>query len=443
VICDRDCHTICDECAYDLERAKDAPTSPPPSIDHKFDHWRALGDGARVFADDQLDVHFTRMADVEPEDVSWLWPGRIPFGKLTVLDGDPKTGKSTMMLDLAARLSTGSPFPDGHRLDGPADVVLLTAEDGLADTVRPRLDAAGANVKRIAVLDWAKAYDKDGTVTERPPSLPRDLPDLETFVTRHGAALVIIDVLNAFLGADVDGYKDQDVRRALMPLAKMAERTGAAIVAIRHLTKQRTGNALYAGGGSIGIVGAARSVLLVAVDPDDDDRRVMASVACNIAAPVSALGFRLVADEHGSKVVWLGDVAHTADALVSPRSGEDRTARDEAAEWLGEFLADGARPATDVKDAATAAGINPRTLRRAKKQGGVEHRKDGSGPWFWCLEGGQPLCSPSSKDARAQRLNACDLCSQPGLLRSCASTPRGLTWSNVLRSWSPTTTLEA
>lgn len=211
------------------------------------------------------------VADVAAERVQWLWDGWIARGKLAVIDGDPGKGKSTLTTDLAARISTGTPLPGGTRTV-PAAVVLLSAEDGVGDTIRPRLEAAGADTTRVFVFD--SVLDAEGT--PRPPSIPGDIPYVEALVTEKGAVLVVIDPLMAFLGAGVDAHRDQDVRRALHSLAAVAERTGAAIVIVRHLNKSGGPQAIYRGGGSIGIIGAARSGLLVASDPDDDTRRIVA-----------------------------------------------------------------------------------------------------------------------------------------------------------------------
>jgi hypothetical protein len=219
---------------------------------------RYLKDGLR----DGLGKVGISLADVEPQRVEWLWKGRIPLGKLTVIDGDPGTGKSAMVNDIVARISAGRAMPD----NSPAEVggaVLLNAEDGLSDTVRPRLEAAGADLQRVLAL--ATTPDKDGI--ERLLSLPEDIPVLRRGVEQVGARLVVVDPLMAFLSGSVDSHRDQDVRRALAPLARLAEETGAAVVAVRHLTKTEGSNPLYRGGGSIGIVGAARSALLVAKAP--------------------------------------------------------------------------------------------------------------------------------------------------------------------------------
>lgn len=332
------------------------------------------------------------LSDVVPERVEWLWPGRIPRGKLTVGEGDPKTGKSTLGLDIAARVSTGSPFPDGARLPGPGVVIVMSAEDGLADTIRPRLDAAGADPSNVLAWESVPVMNDDGVVSGmRPPSIPRDLEVLEKLIVEHGAVLVVIDVLAAYLGSDVDGHRDQDIRRALMPLAKLAERTHAAILVLRHLNKSPGGNAIYRGGGSIGIAGAARSILLAAVDPSDEtgNRRVLAVTASNLSAPVPALAYHLApCEEHGcAQVVWDGISEHTSSSLLAVQAGdEERSAIDEACHFLRDILSDGPVAARDIEKAARDSGVQSRTLRRAKERLKVRSVKSGMGSsWSWTM----------------------------------------------------------
>jgi putative DNA primase/helicase len=202
-----------------------------------------------------------KMSTVNAEAVSWLWPNRLPLGKLVVLDGDPSVGKSTMALDLAARVSAGAPMPDGLFDPVPERraVVLMSAEDGLADTIKPRLLAAGADPRQVFAITAIRYRDVvTGDMVERPPAIPDDLDQLEASVVNHHAVLVVIDVLTAYLSSETNSYRDQDVRRALAPVAAMAERQRCCVVVLRHLRKASTGSALYAGGGSIAIVGAAR-----------------------------------------------------------------------------------------------------------------------------------------------------------------------------------------
>lgn len=349
---------------------------------------RAL-EGAADGQTEVLELGVVRMDSVAPERIAWLWPGRIPLGKLTVIEGDPKVGKSTLMLDIAARLTTGAPFPDGHRPAAGA-VLVMTAEDGLADTVRPRLDAAGADVAQVVAWESVPVYDDDGEPTGvRPPSIPRDLAVLETLIRRNRVALVVVDVLNAYLGSDVDGHKDQDVRRALMPLAKLAERTGCAIVVLRHLNKSTGGPAIYRGSGSIGIGGAARSILLVGFDPEDEEhkRRVLASQGSNVAETPDALAYELAnTEEHGcARVRWIGVSEHTSGTLLAATSDEDRSALTEACDVLADILEDGPVGAKDVERRAADAGVHQRTLVRAKKRLGVRSVKNGTGRWEWVL----------------------------------------------------------
>jgi len=315
------------------------------------------------------------VADVAAEAVRWLWPGRIPLGKLTVLDGDPGVGKSTLTLSIAAKVTTGSPFPDGSRPE-PADVILLSAEDEIADTIRPRLEAAGADLTRVFVLPDVREEGEP----PRPPELPLDLGALEAMVKDRRAALVVIDPLMAFLAGQVDAHRDQDIRRA-------------AVVIVRHMNKSVGGNPLYRGGGSIGIIGAARAGLLAAPDPDDDGRRILAMTKSNLAAMPEALAYRLVTDDqHGvARVVWDGATGHTAADLLRVRRDDPDdqvSARSDAEEVLRDILSDGPVPAREAKALARDAGIADRTLDRAREAIGAVTRREGFGKgarYLWAL----------------------------------------------------------
>lgn len=315
-----------------------------------------------------------RMDQVEPEKVEWLWPGRVPFGKLVVLDGDPGLGKSTLTLDLAARLSTGTSFPDGSKC-APAGAVILSAEDGLADTIRPRLDAAGADLSRIVAL----TAEVDEANVERFPTLSGSLLALEEAIFNVGARLVLIDPLMAYVGAGVNSWKDQDMRGLLAPLAKLADRTGAAVLMIRHLNKVSIGQPLHRGGGSIGIIGAARAGLLVAKDPDDEQRRVLAVFKSNLCAPPPHLAFRLQPRPNGvARIAWDdAPVRHSVESLLAAtlESEEDRSVRGEAMEFLEALLKDGPRPSKEVEALARGRGISTRTFDRAKRDLGVVSEK--------------------------------------------------------------------
>ena len=274
------------------------------------------------------DSHVRSMSGVHARPVEWLWPGWIPLGKLTVLDGDPGVGKSTLLLDLAARLSRDGVMPDGAR--GPLGAALiLSAEDGEEDTIRPRLAAAGAVLERICTLPTVR--DEDGEM--RPPEIPLDLPAIDAAVRQFGARLLVIDPLMAYL-TGADASVDQEVRRALFKLSRLAERRECAVVCLRHLSKVGGDKAVYRGGGSIGIVAAARSGLVVAADPDQPGRRILAAAKCNLALPPRPLRFALEAADGVCRVRWLGQADVTADELVRrltrpelvKRGGADPTA---------------------------------------------------------------------------------------------------------------------
>lgn len=356
-------------------------------------------EGAHIHGDGQLREEWSTsgaipslvtLTDVVSERVAWFWPGRVPLGKVTTIDGDPGLGKSTICLDLAARGSTGGAMPDGTRseLGAPVGVVICSAEDGLGDTIRPRLEAAGADLSRIVAL--VAVHDVDG---ERLPTLG-DLGAIESAILQFGARLLIVDPLMAYLPDDVRAFSDHHIRRALAPLAALAERMGVAVVVVRHLNKSAGMNPLYRGGGSIGIIGAARSAFLIAADPDDPEgrRRILAPIKTNLAATPPALAYHLEPSGGAVRVCWEGVAATTAASLLASQSAEngEETALDEARGFLREALADGPRPSREIQREADGCGILPRTLRRAREAIGVKPLKEGKpgepgGRWLWAL----------------------------------------------------------
>jgi len=339
------------------------------------------------------------LATVRPRVVEWLWPGRIPRGKLSVLDGDPDVGKSTITLDLAARVSTGQAMPDGApgTLGG---VLLLSAEDDPEDTILPRLIAAGADASRVSALPGVR-NEREELV---PVSIPEHLDTIERAIEATGAVLVVVDPFMAYLSGTHSSHKDQDVRRALAPFAKLAERTRAAVLIVRHLNKSSGGHALYRGGGSIGIIGAARSGLLAARDPDDDSRRVLAVVKSNLAERAPSLAYRLLPADSSVRLEWLGESTHSAASLLaSPIADEERSAVDDAVNFLREALARGGVAARDLSLSARSAGISEATIRRARKQLGVTRRKTGM-RGGWVLE--LPKALKFTEGAHPQDLSA-------------------------------------
>jgi len=337
------------------------------------------------------------LADVKAEPVRWLWRERIALGKLTLLAGDPGIGKSLITLDLAARVSSGSDMPDGSSaLDCAGDVVLLTAEDDLVDTVRPRLDAAGAEVLRITALESVKRYDfATGKEHQAPFSLTEDLPALDKAIrSARQCRLVVIDPLTAYLGG-TDSYKNAEVRGLLAPLAELAAQHKVAVVGVTHLRKSE-GPAMYRPMGSLAFVAAARAVYMVTQDPDSarGERCLVLPVKNNLGNNRTGLAYRLVVTQ-GRTVPVVQWEPEPVDVSVEEALGCDPgegdvgwTQRDEAREWLKQALHDGPLPAREAIRQAEKDGIRKRTLDRGRRELGVAARREGfggEGRWMWEL----------------------------------------------------------
>ncbi len=321
------------------------------------------------------------LATVAPEAVTWLWPGRIARGKLTLVVGDPGLGKSYLTQDAAARTTRGLPWPDGS-IAPCGDVVILTAEDGLADTIRPRFDALNGDPARVYVLTAIRTGDR-----ERGVDLSQDLAHLESLMARVRARLVVVDPVSAYLGK-ADSYRDTEVRAVLAPVAGLAERTGAAIIGVMHLTKGQQRQAIHRTQGNVAFVAAARAVFAVAEDREDPTRRLFLPVKMNIAPKPPGLAYRLVASGDVARLEWETEpVDVTADdALAGPELPGDRSEREEAKSFLRDLLADGPVSANEVKKAARGAGIADRTLFRAKTDLSVRVEKTGfRDGWTWTL----------------------------------------------------------
>lgn len=332
------------------------------------------------------------LSDVKREIISWVWRNRIPKGKITLLDGDPGLGKSLLTLNIAARITMGLAMPDGAPTEA-GGVVLVTAEDGLGDTVRPRLELMGADLKRIVALQSVR--DREGQL--RPPTV-EDVHEIEGAVDAVSAGLIVIDPLMAYLPSKRDSHRDQDVRRSLHILAQLAERKGVAVLIVRHLNKSGGSQSIYRGGGSIGIIGAARSGLLVAKDPDDENRRVLASVKSNLGPLAPSLRFAVEGVGEVPRIAWGGESTHGADSLLAASSGgpEERSAIGEAREFIADLLANGPVASKEVYAKARAAGISEITLKRAKRAMGVTSKPRGfSGSIFWDLPSQSGSSTPS------------------------------------------------
>jgi hypothetical protein len=340
-------------------------------------------------------LEFVTLSTVRSEPLQWVWPGHIPAGKLTEFIGDPGYGKTLSVIDIGARVSTGSPFPDGASGCEPADVLLASGEDDVRDTLRPRAEAASANLARIHVLTT-------------PLLLPDDVVALKAEIDKHAAKLVILDPLDSFLAKGIDSNKSSDVRGALSKLKDLAAATGTAIVIVRHLNKDsKITNALYRGGGSIGYTAASRASFLVAADPSDPDARILAPVKCNLALKPKALKFRTVkyalADAIDTqKIEWLGSIDISANDLLQAQASGPRGPRPDKTEAAKELvrvaLADGEQHASrPIIEDAKQQGISFGTLSNAAKSLGVRKQKGGfEGGWAWSLP--QPSANGASTD---------------------------------------------
>jgi hypothetical protein len=326
----------------------------------------------------------------------WLDPGRVPLGLVTVLSGYGGLGKSQWTLALAGRVTRGE-------LGDPAPVLIATSEDSIAATVKPRLEAVQADPNLYAFI---KVQTDDGL--EDGISLPEDIERIEEQIHAIGAKLLIVDPLVAHLPGDVDSHKDQSVRRALAPLYRMAQATDSAVVVTIHLNKASGMNPLQRLSGSGAFGNAARSVLLLDRDPDDPDgesgsQRVVAHIKCNVGPEMPSLLYRVEPillpatttepEVATSRLELIGESPHSGSALLNVPSGEERTAIDEAMDFLRAELEDGARhPAGDVYKEARKVGLADRTLKRARQSLGVETEKAGFGRgWEWWLPKGPSL----------------------------------------------------
>ncbi|MSC98181.1 AAA family ATPase [Faecalibacterium prausnitzii] len=298
-------------------------------------------------------VKIIRMSDVELTPVDWLWKPYLPFGKLSVLQGNPGEGKTYFAMHLAAACTNGKLLPNMERME-PFNVIYQTAEDGLGDTVKPRLIEAGADLDRVLVID-----DSDVQLT---------LSDerIEKAIIENNARLVIIDPIQAYLGADVDMNRANEVRPIFMRLGQVAQRTGCAILLIGHLNKAAGMQSLQRGLGSIDIAAAVRSVMFIGKLKHDPTMRIFTHEKSSLAPPGASLAFSL-GDEGGFR--WVGEYDITADEMLSGIEPQRETKTQQAKDLICTLLAGGKQVLSeDIDKAALERGIPGRTVRDAKRE---------------------------------------------------------------------------
>jgi putative DNA primase/helicase len=329
-----------------------------------------------------------KAANIRPEKVDWLWVGRIARGKHTCIAGEPGTGKSQLSIIVTAVMTTSGEWPCGEGWAPLGTVIILSAEDGAADTIVPRLMAAGADRDRVHIVSAVRNHNGKG---QRTFNLQTDIELLERKISEIGdVALVIVDPVSSYLGK-TDSHKNSEVRGVLEPLSDMAERTRVAVLTVTHFNKtgvNGTTKALHRFIGSIAFTGAPRTAFAVIEDPEDANHRLFLHAKNNLAAPPQGLGFRLeqtiVADEIlGSRVIWDSEpVTITANqALAAEAAGPDqRTAKAEAMEFLTEALAGGPTPAAEIMKMAREHGLTSKAVRSAREALHVKVQRDGFGP---------------------------------------------------------------
>lgn len=313
------------------------------------------------------------MDEVPVEEVQWLWYPYIPYGKLTIIHGDPGEGKTTLILRLAALLSRGEPLPCDDRPQEPVKIIYQTAEDGLGDTIKPRLLAGDADCTQIKVID-----ESDAALTlldER----------VEQAISETGARVMILDPVQAYVGAGVDMNRANEVRTVLAQLGRIAEKYKCAMILVGHLNKAQGAKNQYRGFGSIDFQAAARSVLVVGRVKDRPEVRVMAHEKSSLAPEGQPIAFELSAD---NGFQWLGHYDISIDDLLCGVSWEKKS--DMAEKLILDCLSDGRYPQQALMDKAKHMGISKRVVDEAKKRLNVQSVKYGS-QWFWQLPDELPL----------------------------------------------------
>ena len=326
---------------------------------------------------DEPNLKLINMEQVEVEKIDWLLYPFIPFGKVTIVQGDPGEGKTTMVLQIIAKLTKGEAvLPSGSDESAleektmvlePVNVIYQTAEDGLGDTIKPRLLSAGADCSRVMVID-----DGDQALTMMDARL-------EEAIIQTKARLVVLDPIQGFLGADVDMHRANEIRPLMKRVALLAEKYHCAIILIGHMNKNSNGKSSYRGLGSIDFQAAARSVLIVGRIKDEPEIRVVCHVKSSLAPEGKSIAFRLDKD---TGFEWIGEYDISADDLLS---GDNRRQKIHVAkEFLQEVLASGSVAQTKVAEEAESRGIKKKTLWNAKKELEIDSVKIGN-QWFWML----------------------------------------------------------
>ncbi len=400
---------------------------PPRSGKQGVDDFLVLNGAAefqklveRAVHADGADV--VQLNDLTERQVEWLDTGRIPFGMLTLLDGDPGLGKSLITSSYIARLTAGFPMPLADQCHPPMNCLLLSAEDDPECTIMPRLRAARADMSRVFTIPTMNDVERG----PRPVMLPGDIDHLRSIVTKNDIRFIVIDPIMAYLDSTIDTNSDSSVRLCLTALKDLARSTGAAILLVRHLNKRSGGNALYRGGGSIAFTGAVRSNLCVGRHPSGDGRFVLASSKSNLGPMPKSLVYAIAEKDKAPIVNWL-ELSDLTAGQVIDNTGIDRAKKlQSCTDEIERQLADnGPMTADDLQTAVMAAtGVGERTFKSARKESKSQSAKEpGSmnGRW-WCKLSSQKFAW-EKKGAKSISAEGCKLLHRPAFLHP-SSNPR-------------------
>lgn len=317
------------------------------------------------------ELKLIQMSQVEVEEIQWVWYPYIPYGKITVVQGDPGEGKTTFVLALIALLTKGEPLPEEENATQPINVIYQTAEDGLADTIKPRLLSVGADCERVLVID------------ENEVELTLSDERLEQAIKQTDAKVIVLDPIQAYLGGDVDMHRANEIRPIMKRLALLAERTGCAVILIGHMNKMGGAKSAYRGLGSIDIRAAVRSVLVVGRVKDEPSLRIVAHDKSNLAPEGKSIAFELDSD---TGFAWKGYCETTVDELLCG-NGSLLSKTAQAEKLLKDLLSEGEMLSEEITSQAKELDISNRTLKIAKQNIGVKSFRKGD-KWYSSLPRG-------------------------------------------------------